>query len=173
MNAAKAATALKSMTSVAQKVYEAVPVQEHWSAGQIRNEAMRLHGTAPDLHVLQGCLGALENADLVRKTGQGTYIRTPVRQPVIALKEPVQASPQPAQSAPAPAQAAANEPAMPVEPMVALAEMSQRLRLKAADLIAMADELDEMALSVEEGIEKMKSDSSTLRQLQTLLKSLG
>lgn len=86
MNAAKAEAALNGMTNIAKKVYEATPAAEPWTVAQIRTEVMRLHGTAPEMNIAEGCLNSLIAAGLVREQGRRQYVRTAVRPRVVVAK---------------------------------------------------------------------------------------
>lgn len=58
---------LQSVSAVAKKVLEAVPIADAWSRAQIRDELRRMTTSAIDGRTVDGCLSALETAGLVRQ----------------------------------------------------------------------------------------------------------
>jgi hypothetical protein len=88
MNVARQALLYDGLTSVAQRVYEATPIKEYWSANQVLQELHR-QGRSMTLNEVTGCLNSLKNRKLVRETKAG-FCRTHVIEkdaaPVAPLK---------------------------------------------------------------------------------------
>lgn len=71
---------LSQMSAVAQKVYQAVPIEESWSHHEILREFNRIHGNTVDYRVIGGCISSLIASGLVRQTQRERYRREPVRE---------------------------------------------------------------------------------------------
>lgn len=65
------------MNSVAQKVYDAVPMSDYWHHNKITQELKRL-GKQMDPAAVQGCLGYMLSMGLVKKNKDGEFIRTAI-----------------------------------------------------------------------------------------------
>lgn len=134
------------LSSIALKVYEAVPINEAWTAPQINGELRRKGITKPG-DIVEGCLSNLVDNGLVLERPTGTFRRVEVREPEkkpMAVVTPI--------AAPA-----------PVDPLHVLGALSQRVR-------QLADEIDTIALQVDGMFAAVAKDSEKLRQLQNLLK---
>jgi hypothetical protein len=66
------------LTSTARKVYNAVPLQESWSAQQIVAELKR-GGVTHNFAIIVGCLNSLIQAGIVRETDKGMFCREPIK----------------------------------------------------------------------------------------------
>ncbi len=86
MNQTRFNAAMASVQAVARKVYEAVPCVEEWSFHQVAGELQRLGSTSiRDRRTIEGCLGALGHAGLIRISGPQTdrrYVRVKVTTPL-------------------------------------------------------------------------------------------
>jgi hypothetical protein len=80
VNPSKVEQILANQTALARKVYDATPFEQPATAAVIGTEMKRLHGTVPPRNVIEGCLGKLVGANLVRQTDKTHYIRVPVRE---------------------------------------------------------------------------------------------
>ena len=78
----------RGQTSVAQKVYEAIPIAEAWSLSQINSELGRC-GSSITYRVVEGCIKALVESGIVIETPLRSqhFTRTPVRSKTIKPKE--------------------------------------------------------------------------------------
>jgi len=164
MNATKAERLESNLNAMAAKVLAAVPIAEAWTVNEICGE-LRRQGGNHDLRIVQGTLNGLVDQGLVKETGN-TYRRVKPREKVALA--PAQAAPaaEPQEAPQAPASA-------PADTLTKLANLSRSLRdLSAAITVAAAD-LDDLALEVEERIATASEGDQKLRQLQTLLKSIG
>lgn len=179
---------LQGQTSIAQKIFTFVPVQEAWTPGEIHAQ-LRKAGINRDFRVVSGCLQTLQEAGLIKVVDGGTkYQRDPMPE-LVPLPRPKKPAPQRVQpqsietqveetevktknanqQAPAPA-------AAPVSVIDALATYANSLRAEAARLNAMADELEVVALQIEEKHEEQlsqfKAEVQKLQQLRNLLQGI-
>lgn len=148
---------LSGQTTIAQKVFQAVPVAEAWTAAQISTALNRATGSRMDQHTLQGCLRALAEAGLVRATEHGVlYQRTPVSAaPATSPKTKEVTVTQPSPPA-------TTQPAAPASAIDLLGSLSQKMR-------ALADEVDAAALALEEEQSRSTEGAAKLKQLKALL----
>lgn len=146
---------LAGQSGIAQKVFEAVPIQEAWPPNQIGQAIARVCGSQLDGHTILGCLGRLKDAGLVREVEPQRFRRTAVSPVSIKPKEAM-----PAPQKPAP------QPAAPTSAIDLLAGIAKSMR-------ALAGEIETAALAIEEGQAKADEDVQKLRQLQALLKGLA
>lgn len=158
MKAERAAAKLQGQTSLAQKVYDAVPILEAWSTYQIHAE-LRRQGSHMDRTVLDGCLGQLVASKLIKRVGTKPYSYS--REP-ISHERPKMTLIVKKQEAPAPTP---EIQVVSVDPMGKLANL-------ASDLRRMANSLEEVAIEIEQLRAEDKDKLSKLHQLQTLLKGL-
>lgn len=145
---------LSGQTTIAQKVFQAVPVAEAWTAAQISTALNRATGSRMDQHTLQGCLRALADAGLVRATEHG----------VLYQRAPVSAAPAtpPKTKEVTVTQPATTQPAPPASAIDLLGSLSQKMR-------ALADEVDAAALALEEEQSRSTEGAAKLKQLKALL----
>lgn len=162
MSSAKADALLQGQTGLARKVYEATPIREAWTVGQIQS-AMK-DGGSVEHRVIVACLKDMREAGLVREVS-GIFQRTEVRakpiknetKEVISMAKPVITKPE--QSS-----------------MDILSDLSTEIGELAADigcrLKRMAARVEEVALTVELERERSAEGLTKLAQLQALLKGL-
>lgn len=72
---------LSGQTTIAQKIFQYVPVAEEWTPPQIGQAMTRACGSRTDPATIVACLRALVDAGLARATNRGTFQRVPVSQP--------------------------------------------------------------------------------------------
>lgn len=139
---------LASINAMATKVYDCVPKQAEWTMQQIENEMARL-GMSPTRRVVQSILGDLHEAGLIKYTGQ-FYTQVATSKPKKREKFTV-----------------AKKDDIPEElgVMDEVADLSMRLR-------AIADDLDNTALRMQETIEAGEAEMTQLRQLKAILRNL-
>lgn len=134
-------TALAGMTSVAQKVYEAVPIQETWPNSSIHTE-MKRRGMSYDYSVLGGCLKTLVQAGLIKESTQG-FTRVAVKQETEKM------------------------------PKTTSASLPDQLGQLASSLRNVADQMDEIALEIEEQLSSNTNAAKKLQALQAALKEVA
>lgn len=168
MNLARLEEATKSLTGVAKHVLEATPKMEPWTSQQVCGE-LRRAGKNIETTVVQGCLAALTRQGLVQEKPAGQFMR-------VTPKPKAPTPPAPTlQVVQATTPAAAEPSPLPSDrgTLTKLAELSMRLRAAANTLTKFADDIDDVAIEVEERIQKINADSETLSQLRALLKGIG
>lgn len=170
MQAAKMERIEKSVSGIARKVLDAVPLTETWPASKIIGEMVRMTSSSPDFKIVMGCLSTLVDQGLVREPKKGEFQRIKPR-PALAVAPPAP-SDAPAEPAPAPVAAVA-EVAAPTEPIDRLAALASTLKELSERVAAMAKDVEDVAISVEERIQTIHADTEKMRQLQALLKSIG
>ncbi len=163
MNEAKLARMESGLNVIAKKVLDAVPIQSPWTKNQITAE-LRRQGCNAERNVIDGCLDTLRGRGIVSEPVRGSFMRTtakpkaekPDMKIVHSISTPKATMPAPINQQ----QPAKND------------ELS-RLAVIAKSLRATAEELEGIALDVEERIQAAEKDTANLRQLQVLLKGLG
>lgn len=166
MNNARYASIERGLTGVARKVFEVIPYGTPWSTQQIASELARL-GSHVDFKVVSGCLNSLHEQGMVREQGNGIWLRTAAPQMPQLVKPEKKEEPMVAKVAEVATVAA------PADPMDKLARIAAEARTLAAAATSIANLIEEVAIETESRIEKVQADTSKLRQLQELLKSLG
>lgn len=169
MSQARYDACLARMTSVAQKVFAAVPKQEAWTSRQVATELGRLQ-ISVDFAVIGGCLDTLAKSGLIKEGPAGKFCRTPYREPnpEAAITEPVQqektpVTPTTATHKPAPA---AQTPIDKLGALAArLAELSKAIKETAAAI-------GDAAVEAQMQMEASTADAAKLKQLQSLLKGM-
>lgn len=175
MNTARLDEAARSLSGVAKAVMEATPKTEPWTGQQICGELRRI-GKNIETTVVMGCLGTLKRQGLVQEKPAGQFLRvTPKAKspppPALQVVQPKQPEPE-AEAEPAP-QPASEPPATDRGTLTKLADLSTKLRASADELQQFADAIDDVAIEVEERIQKINADSEKLAQLRALLKGIG
>ena len=152
---------LAGQTSLAQKIFQYVPIHEDWTIAQVAQAMHRAVGARTDPKTLGGCLLTMADAGLVRATNRGTFQRIPVSAPI--------------KTAPTPA--IKKEPVMTEK----TTKTTASIEVSAIDLLAgitqklreVTQELEVAALAIEESNAKNAADVAKLHQLQALLKGLA
>ena len=167
---------LSGVTSLAQKVYGAVPITESWTHQQIFQEVSRLNISAA-YAIVSGCLNSLIAAGLVNEPTPGSFRRVGVR-----AAKPKPEAPAPAPTVPpvppvppqekAPMTSTAAAPAAPA-PIDRIGALAARVAQMAADLKTLATDIGEAACDAQAQLELSADDSNKLRQLQAILKTVA
>ncbi|MCA8226185.1 hypothetical protein [Burkholderia vietnamiensis] len=162
MTPAKYQAALSGLSTIAKKVLDMVPIQDAWSRSEIAGHLLRVTKSSPDAAVIDGCLGRLKDAGLIREPSRGRYQRVEVREREV-LKVPVQ-KPEEAVNAPV------EQPILPIE---ILSKLAERARTVATELVMLASDIETAALTIEQGNAENAASLEKLRQFQSILKSLA
>lgn len=149
-------------TTVAKKVYEAIPASDQWGYQQIVAEVSRL-GYGIDYRTIQGCINSLIQAGLVQETEKGMFRRQPIR-PKTEPTSDQMATTQPTQ----PTGQAAQKDAIDI-----LGSIADKLRSLSKTTSSLADEVDKAALDISEQISMKEAGADKLKQLKELLKELA
>jgi len=161
MNEAKLARLESGLNGIAKKVLEAVPIQSPWTKDQIAAE-LRRAGCGAERNVIDGCLDTLRGRGVISEPVRGQFVRTTAKpkteQPDIKIVHSI---------------------ATPKEPMQAPKKQEKtndelsRLAMIAKSLRQTAEEIESIALDVEERIQSAEKDTADLRQFKDILKSLS
>lgn len=151
---------LAGQTTVAQKIFQFVPVGEEWTAAQVSQALSRTTGSRVDPKVLAGCLMTMADAGLVRTTNRGTFQRIAVS----------------VQPAPIPC-----KPKEKDEKTMATTAKTEKAGTSAIDLLAgiaqklrdCVQELETAALAIEEDKAQVSLQAEKLKQFQALLKEFA
>lgn len=171
MSSRKMSIAEQNLTGIAKRVYDAVPIAEAWDTHRIV-AWLKHQGMNPNLQIIEGCLGSLVRDGLVRERPRGTWQRIEPRADQ-AQDAPTDPLPEkPARPVLTLASAAPALPPAPVDPFARFGELSAALRERAAQLTAMADEIDDTAIAMQQRVDAADGDGEKLRRLQATLKDL-
>jgi len=161
LNEARFSSIHRGLSTVAQKVYAAVPIADEWSIEAVRRELTR-KGHNIDLHTIRGCMSSLVDSGLVTEPSRGTFSR-------VAIKEAYKAPPKPIKEAKQP-----EKPAMPKQGAIdKLTALSARVRTAMSAMKTLADDIDNAALEIEADILKAGEGAQKYKQLQALLKEMS
>jgi len=163
VNDTKRRTIEAGQTGLAKKVLEAVPISEAWTIHQIRNELIRT-GSNSDYRMIEGCLRTLKDSELVKEPDTGSFIRIMSKPKTVRVSVPKEVQEQ--------TMAVIAEAKKPVEPMDRLAALSAQVRVLSNQVLAIATEIENVALDVQDRLDRIHADTAKLRQLQELLKGL-
>lgn len=174
MNEARLNSLINGLSSLAKRVYEAVPTDVAVSVNEVLSVMNRLNGIRYDLNKVQGCLDSLRSSGLLQEKPGRLYIKIARRESAMSqalvaatadligkqeTKETVvQAKPE------------VNPEVKKPEPIDRMAALAKRIRDVSAEIAA---EMEDIALQVETAKVKQEGDLSKLRQLQALLKGIG
>jgi hypothetical protein len=166
---------LEGQSSVARKVFEGVPIQEAWAENEIL-KAMRTSGVTIAAHTIRACLLDMKDVGLIKEPRQGQFQRAPV-QPYLRQSEAV--APKPVENNPIPA----SEPVMQTPtaktptPLDLLGTVATELVLLSSEfserMKALADRVEDVALSVAAQRESDAAIIAQATQLKELLKGFG
>ena len=162
MNEARFSSIHRGLSSVAQKVYAAVPIADEWAIEAVRRELTR-KGHTIDMHTIRGCMNTLVDSGLVTEPSRGTFSRVAIKE---AYKAP--AEPKPIKEAKQP------EKPMPKQGAIdKLTALSARVRTAMSAMKTLADDIDNAALEIEADIIKAGEGAQKYKQLQALLKEMS
>lgn len=154
MNQLQQQQKLAGQTTLANKVFQCVPISEPWGISQISGEFGRTLGRVAEHTTLRGCLTSLAEAGLIKSSQKNTlFQRVPVKaeKPTIIKKEEVMTTP-------------ANKPQASTESVLDLfGDIAKKIR-------SIADDIDAAALKIEEASQSNAQKLAMLDQLKVLLK---
>lgn len=173
MNQARFNGVYNGLTSIAKKVYEAVPISEPWDTKKIVSELHRC-GVNTDPSIIAGCLNSLISAGLVHEPSTKMFVRVQIK-PKPAREERAP------QDAPEPIKATNEIPPIVTKPNATpkahdtiekMSALASRARQLSEDMKVLAGDIETTALEIEEQNMLREKDATKLRQLQTLLREL-
>lgn len=173
MNVSKLKSRLDGQTSIAKKVYECVPAQEFWTAGQICEELGR-KGQTPQKRIVEGCLSTLKESGLVIEQGPGQF------KAIVLKKKPL------LEAVPFAIYTTENDEEVEVipkkvevkvaakrTPIEILSGLANKIECMMDEMDDLKKEIEDAALEITEQIQADDDKIKQLRQLQALLKNLG
>ena len=170
MSKARYDACLARMTSVAQKVFAAVPKQEAWTSRQVATELGRLQ-ISVDFAVIGGCLDTLAKSGLIKEGPAGKFCRAPYREPKPEASTTTE--PAPKEKPPVTPTTATHKPApAPQTAIDKLGALAAGLAGLAQGIKAAAAEISDLAVEVQIQVETSAADAAKLKQLQALLKGM-
>jgi hypothetical protein len=170
MTPARAEQAKRDLTSVARKVYEAVPCEEVWTDNQITAEMRRL-GLTPNQSVIRGCLNTLLHVGLVKEPSPRHFQRAAIREPLV-YKPEIDMNQnahkhQPENTTTTHRPGAAPTPTIAANPAAKLSALDRLARLSVI-LADIAHELEEIAIQVDEDLKAAGRESDDVKELRDL-----
>lgn len=170
MSRARFNSIYSGMTSVSKKVYEAVPMNEAWNTSKIAAELQRC-GLGIDFRIVAGCLNSLCSAGLINEIGKAEFKREGIK--TEAANKPTNELETDMGKQYVIKTVAQSAPAKKLAPLDRLGELAQRAANMANMLKELASDISDAAVDIQSQMETGEEDVKKLRQLQTLLKSIG
>lgn len=151
----------EGLSSVCQKVYAVVPIQESWTIQQIRAEADRKAiGVTRDHQVFGGCIHTLVKCGLVNESPPGKFRRAKITVKQETEKQPEAKEPE-------------VTPQQTKQPAQQALSTIDRLSVLALQLKKLASEIESAAIEIEEQNAVNAEGRKKLEQLQALLKGVA
>jgi len=149
------------------KVYEAVPVSEAWTSTQIIAEISRLGYSMRDSKAIIGCLDTLKRQGLIQEPERGCFIRVEVKETATTFDKFIEETKEKTM--------ATSKPVTQIKQsnLDRLISLSEKANGLAAQMKAMATELENVALEIEAEIQENSTSAQKLKQLQELLKGVA
>lgn len=152
---------IRNLSSIATKVFSAVPISEPWSMSRIFAEMRRAGGTTRDERIVCGCLNSLKEAGLIEEPEPSIFIRCKVRPSKSESESELVVEPKEKEPTPMPSPIVKQ----PRAPLAILSELATRCK-------SLADAIETAALEIDEYVAAKDVDAGKLKQLQALLKGL-
>lgn len=155
-----------TLNAPVKKVYEAVPASEAWTSTQIIAEISRLGYSMRDSKAIIGCLDTLKRQGLIQEPERGSFIRIEVKETttfdkfIEETKEKTMATSKPVTQ-------------IKQSNLDRLISLSEKANGLAAQMKAVATELENVALEIEAEIQENSTSAQKLKQLQELLKGVA
>lgn len=177
MNKKRHQALVQGLNGVAQKVYEAVPIDDEWDVKQIAMELYR-QSHRIEIATIEGCVRRMVASGLVQERSVGHFSRVVVRETEIPAQQPIiMAKPQPLSTTqdrePKPLDIATRVDAI-TKRVIALRlrqESFNRDFQEAAKGIAR--DIEELGLAVLQEVESAGKDAEKARRLKSLLQEIG
>lgn len=161
---------INGLTSVSRKVFDAVPVETYWSAARIQSELFRC-GSNQTMSVVMGSLKALVDFGLVHEIRKDLFTR--VKAPIPKKRSPASEKLIEFQDSATSQQKEEKMINKTSNPFDAVREVAIKFLDAAKTINALAIEIDLKLSDVEKHMAANDQDTAKLKQLQSLLKSLG
>jgi hypothetical protein len=167
MNETRQQQMLAGQTALARKVFQVVPIQQHWAALEIHRALQASKTSSAEFPAVRACLGALKEHGLIREPVNGHFQRA------TATQKPRKEQAMPKTSA----QTVVSIKKAEVGALDSLAVLSGEVFVLAEEfgqrMKAMAARIEEVALSVAADQESNAEALGKLKQLQALLKGIA
>ena len=151
------------MSTAAQKVFAAVPDGDYWPVPKIVAE-MKRQGINADVAHVAGCLNSLLHTGMVREQLRGHFSKSEIREAQAKAPKQIEVKKE------------TMKPALIITkktPMEILGDLSSRAIVLADMVKKYAQDVENAAIDIQHQIETGDEETAKLRQLQSLLKSLG
>lgn len=177
MNQAKFDSIYRGVSEQAKRVYQAVPISEHWSSAQIIAELGRT-GKTCEQRVVLGCLASLKDSGLVKEPATGHWVRAEVRTKQLHSIAPMKTvraftPPKEEETTVANNVQPIAQPKSEVTALERISGLSAQLTPIIQNLQKLATDIEATAIEIEEQIDKVHKDYAKLKQFQELLKALS
>lgn len=186
MNSTRFKALYNNLSSIAQLVYQAVPIQGAWSHHQVMQELVRLGHNRP-VNIVSGCLNTLVVSKLVMESSRGYFTRAPIRgkHDVPSLLDPLNSVLAEDEDDISIDETDIIEPvkdimALPstvapivLDPIDKLTKLSARVMVMSGQLKELANDIETAALEITSQMEDKDKQMGKMRQLQALLKELA
>ena len=166
MNELREQQLLAGQSSIAQKVYGFVPIQDSWSTYEIRGAAMAAAATTAPDHAIRRALAELKDAGLIREPTGGKFRRDATTLKPKIEKAMTQLAKQTVVSIKKPEGALDVLAALSGEVVILSDEFSKRMK-------ALAGRIEEVALSVEAERESNAETITKAKRLHEALKEFA
>lgn len=171
VNETRFKSVVNGLNSIAKKVFDVVPVDTYWGAARIQSELFRM-GSSQTKSIVEGSLKALVGYGLIQESQPGLFCRVKVtkqkdKDQTIETDAPTKKQIQPKEKKMATQITAA------ANPFDAVREVAIKFMDAAKTINALASEIDKRLEDVEKFMAANSEEIAKLKQLQSLLKSLG
>lgn len=171
MTHARFAEMLGAVPANARKVYEAVPIDQCWTFAEIGQEVRRL-GYNMNTTTVMGCVITLKDAGIVHEPHPNQFCRMP-HKPKPVLQEEPEPMANNTQHVPILTRPASVDQTEKLSAFDKLSALSTQLRTLATAANSIADDLDDVALAVEERLHGEGEEMKKLRLLRDAIKGLA
>lgn len=156
------------LSAIVKKVYEAVPIKDHWDKHKIILETQRLYPSLRDQNAILGCLDTLVRSGLVNELDGGSFRREHVEKPSVVKKQLEQEFGIPEKYM----KQETTESVPHVSPIEKITRLQQTVLKIISDAKTLSDAIETVAIEVEMQFSERDAESKKLKQLQELLKGL-
>ena len=155
---------LDSLSSIEKKIFDSTPRMESWNSQKVGSEIYRKTRASVDIKAIGSGLNKLQNIGLVVEGPKGQFRQSPIK--LVQDTKPL-AIPD------FPRKEDLTLPQKDAEaPVDALGRVGAKLRIAAAGLSDLADEVDRCAIELQDFDDQNANEITKLRQLKELLGSL-
>ena len=155
---------LDSLSSIERKIFDSTQRMESWTSQKVGSEIYRKTRASVDIKAIGSGLNKLQNIGLVVEGPKGQFRQSPIK--LVQDTKPLAISDLPRKED-------LTLPQIDAEaPVDALGRVGAKLRIAAAGLSDLADEVDRCAIELQDFDDQNANEITKLRQLKELLGSL-